>query len=183
MGRNRPKFETFKNGSEFGFYTILVDHFKNVLKLDDTQIKKFIRCNYNKNPQSFDPYELMSEESKLNYHEWKKTRSTKSTYFSEVLNGIRFIENFCLKNDINFETYRYKYAMKHVREKRFDWAIAVHCKFIEISKLKRVEKMIFKNYLDQYNIISHRLNNRELVDLIDNRLSEMNELLSEISSK
>lgn len=183
MGRNKPKFDTFKAGPESGYFAMLADHFETVLKLDDDQIKNFVRANYNVNPQVFDPYELMSEESKLAYHEWKKTRSTKATYFAEVLNGIRFIENFCLKKSINFDTYRYKYSMKHVREKRFDWAIAVRCEFIEISKLKSVEKMLLKNYLDQYNIISRRLNNQELAELIDSRILEMKELLSEISSK
>jgi hypothetical protein len=183
MGRNRPKFETFQASGEAGYFHMLADHFKNVMKLEDHDIKNYIRANNNVNPQAFDPYILMSEECKNVYHEWKKTRSTKANYFSEVLAGISFIENFCIKNSIDFDTYRYKYSMKHVREKRFDWAIAVRCDFIDISRLKRVEKMLLKNYIDQYNIILRRLNNQDLANLIDERILEMKELLQEISSQ
>lgn len=179
--RNRPKYDTFEKSSEFGFMNMLHDHLQNSMELDDKEIRNYIKSNFIEKGNTFDIYQLMSSESNEIYKQWKNKLSTKSKYFSEVLNGISFIENFCIKKSINFDQYCYKYAMKHVREKRFDWSISVYCNFIDIYKLKRVEKILLKNYIDQYNIISNRLNNLELRTLISERVEDMKNLLNHMS--
>lgn len=175
MGRNRPSYDSFQSSNEFGFYSLLSDHLSK--SFDDKEIGIFLKANHVPNPDAFDPYKLMADECMTAYYEWKKKSSDKNIFFSEVVNGIAFIENFCIKNNITFEQYGYKYAAKHIREKKFDWTLAVYFKFIDITKLSRVEKMLLKTFISQYNIIERRLNNPELSNILDKRATEMKELL------
>lgn len=176
-GWNKPLKETFENSKEKGFFELLEKYFTEQIKLKDKDIKNYIICIYNINPDAFDPYTLPLEESKTHYYEWKNKYSTKEKYKNEIINGIIFIENFCLKNKLKLNDYVYKYSKKHIREERFDWSIPVCCKFIDNSKLSRVEKMLLKKYINQYIIIEHRLNNnKDLVELITNRMSEVDKV-------
>lgn len=183
LGRNKPSLESFKNSSEYGYYSVLSDHLENAMHLNEKEMKCFLRSVYNDNPSAFDPYNLMTEESKEIYHKWKKTKSSKAVYFQEVINGLCFIENFCIKNNISFDQYKYKYSIRHIREKRFDWAIAVYCNFVDKQKLKTVEKMLLKNYLDQYSVIKRRLLNPELSSLIEDRVKEMKQMIENMLTR
>lgn len=172
-----PSYDTFKLSNESGYYNFLAEHLK-LIDIEDKDVRSYIKANWLKNPDTFDPFSLSSEEAKKIYFEWKLKSSDKNIYFNEVIKSFNFIENFCLKNKINFSQYKSKYGMKHVRESKIDFAIAVFHNFIDINNLNHVEKLVFKNYFRQYNNIKIRLTNSELKNLIETKTQEMNDLLS-----
>lgn len=176
-GWNTPLYSTFCESSESGYYNFLVEHFK-LINIENKDIRSFIRANWIKNPDTFNPFSLTTEEAKQIYYDWKKKSGDKNIYFNEIIDGFQFIENFCIKNKINFEEYKSKYGKKHVRENKIDLAIAVFHNFIDNNNLNHVEKMLFKNYFRQYNNIQRRLLNSELMNLIETKTQEMNDLLN-----
>jgi hypothetical protein len=158
---------------------MLSEYLTNKLKLSDKESKDFIRCNYAKDEDNFNPFSLINEDCLDIYNRWKVKATNKFLYYEDVLNGIRFIENFCIGRNISFDEYVQKFSAKHIRENKFDWAIAVYCNMVDVEGLKKVEKILLKKFLSQYNIIKQRLNNGELVNIINERILQMKHLLSQ----
>jgi ribosomal protein L22 len=110
--------------------------------------------------------------------EWKKTRSTKALYFDTVKKSFIFITNFCLKNNISLDKYKKDYAIRHIREKKVDEAVAVYLKFFEKSKLNKIQKILLQDYLSKYNNIVVRIRDPELDSILANSTQEMKNVLS-----
>lgn len=177
--RNRPSEESYNQSHVSSYYNMLSEYLTNKLKLSDKDSKDFIRCNYAKDEDNFNPFSLINEDCLDIYNRWKVRNNNKFLYFEDVLNGIRFIENFCIGRNISFDEYVQKFSAKHIRENKFDWAIAVYCNMVDVKGLKKVEKILLKKFLSQYNIIKQRLNNGELVKLMNERILQMKHLLSQ----
>jgi hypothetical protein len=158
---------------------MLSEYLTNKIKLSDKESKDFIRCNYVQDEDNFNPFSLINEECLDIYNRWKVKKSNKNLYYDDVLSGIRFIENFCIGRKISFNEYVNKFSAKHIRENKFDWTIAVHCNMVNVERLKKVEKILLKKFLSQYNIIKQRLNNGELVNIMNERILQMKQILSE----
>jgi hypothetical protein len=179
MNRSIPELDTYLNSKEKPYYEMLRDYFIGIRKLDLDEIKDYLRVIYNDDMVAFDPYKWMEEENWNRYIEWRKTSSTKSLYQNQIRNSFLFIENFCINKSINLSKYKLSHAAKHIREKKIDWAVAVHLQLINIKKLSKVEKILLKNYISQYNILQSRLYNQELSELMTNLTEGMIKLLKE----
>ena len=179
MGWSRPAPETYAVSQERPYYDMLKDYLIQEKKLNVNDIKWFLKSNFHHDQDAFDPYKLTSEEAWDVYIEWCKTKSTKNLYFNEVRKSFAFIENFCINKSIDLKKYKLSYAAKHIREQKIDGAVAVHLKLIDRKKLSKVDKLLLKNYLSQYNILESRLSNPELSKLLTDLTQDMTKLLQE----
>jgi hypothetical protein len=183
QGWSTPSLEVYLNGKESPYYEMLVKFFINEKNLSVQHINDYLRAVYNNLQVEFDPYKLMNEEYWEIYETWLKTKSTKELYFQEIRKSFNFIENFCIGKSINLEQYKKAYAYKHIREKKIDYAVAVHLSLIDKDNLKKVERFMLKNFLSQYNIIVRRLSNTELNMLLTELTNGMNKLLNTYQQK
>jgi hypothetical protein len=145
-------------------------------------MKDFIKVNFNLDTNNFDPFKLMEEEAWKRYQEWIATSSTKSLYFEQVRKSFMFIENFCTNKNINLDTYKQQYAQKHVRENRIDHVVAIYLNLVDIKKLKKVEKILLQNFVNQYNITKTRISNPELNVLLETLTMDMVKIIKEYNS-
>ncbi len=157
---------------------MLVLYFVRDRGLDKKAIANFMAANYS-NDENFDIHDATSDVAWQVYTNWIKTKSTEALYYEEVKKSFMFIENMCINKNISLEEYKKAYAISHIREKKIDWAVAVHLKLIDKSKLKTVEKLLLKSFLTQYNIIINRLYNPKLSQLMSDLEDGMKRLLSE----
>jgi NTP pyrophosphatase (non-canonical NTP hydrolase) len=172
--------QKFDELTEKNFYYLLLDYFVKKREMTDKDIKLYIISNHEKNPDSFSPFSLMNEECYELFKEFKNKRAlTEQEYYDSVIKDIIFIENYCLKNNIKtFEDYIKKYAPKHIREKKFDWIIAVYYNMIDINKLNTIDRIMFKPYIMQYKKIERRIKeNPKLVTVIEKRVEQLKGLL------
>lgn len=158
---------------------MLRDYLIKDKQLNIPDIKKFINAVYCNNPAAFDPYKLTDLDIWETYIEWCKYKSTKALYFNEIKKSFVFIENFCINRSIDLRTYKANFARKHIREKKVDYAVAVHLQFVDIKKLHKVDKLLLKNFISQYNIVESRLSNPELNQLLISLTSDLTKLLQE----
>lgn len=181
MGWKKPSLDAYLESKEKAFYESLHNYLIKKLNLTVDDVYNFLRINFNSNPNSFSAYSLIEEQAYEKYIEWKKKLSSKSLYFNEVKKSFTFIVNFCISNNITFENYKNKYSIKHIREEKIDYSVAVFLNLIDRRKLKKVEKIILKKYLTQYNIIYQRIFNPELNQILNDSFLEMTNLLKELN--
>ncbi len=179
MKRSVPILDTYLESSEKPYYELLRDYLIKNKQLNIKDIKKFLNANYCNNPALFNPYKLIEQESWDVYIDWCKYKSTKSLYFNEIKNSFSFIENFCINKNIDFRTYKANFSRKHIREKKIDYAVAIHLQLVDMKKLQKVDKLLLKNFISQYNIVESRLSNQELKQLLISLTDGMTKLLQE----
>lgn len=177
LKRNVPALASYIDSSEYGYFEMLSQWFveKGFMEQDT---KNYINVIYNNSPETFDPYSIMDDKWEEVVTEWKKTRSTKALYFDTVKKSFIFITNFCLKNNISLDKYKKDYAIRHIREKKVDEAVAVYLKFFEKSKLNKIQKILLQDYLSKYNNIVVRIRDPELNTILANSAQEMKNVLS-----
>lgn len=180
-GWTSPEFETYLNSQSKGHYEKLSEYFIKTLRLDIKDIKQFIQLYYNKNPNTFNPHELFDECHVENYEKWKSTSSTKEQYYESIRKSFIFIENFCINNNTIFENYKKKYALKHVRENKIEYAVSIYLNLIDIKNLKSVEKIVLKKYLSQYNITMKRMSSSEMKEIMQLSYENLKNTLTEFS--
>jgi hypothetical protein len=178
-GWNSVTPETYSNSECREYYNMLADYLNDDKRLSDENICNFIKANYNKNPSAFDPYNLINSEAFDVYAEWHKSLSTTALYLDHVRKSFHFIENFCINKSIDLDQYKKTYSARHVRENKIDYAVAVHLKFIDPKQLSKVEKILLKNFIKQYNIILIRLSNPELAHTLNVLTDGMKRVLQE----
>lgn len=179
MGRTRVKLESFLGNSDKPFYEMMAD----LMKKDSftaKEIQDYISVNYNKNPKAFQPYELLSEEYKKTYEKWKSEQSTVGKYLQFVKKSFDIIENICLKENLTLEQYKKKYALNHIKDGIIDGSVAVYLKLVDRNKLTRINKILLKKFLADYNVIQHRIKQPELKTLLKDRTEEMLSLITEM---
>lgn len=176
-GWSKPSLETYLQSKEKPYFELLNDYFIKRKNFNVKDIRDYIKAFYHLNQSSFDVYKLMNEEANDAYIDWCKFKSTKRLYFEEVKKSFAFIENFCINKGISLSKYKLSYAAKHIREQKIDGAVAVHLQLINKNKLNKVEKLLLKNFLKQYNIIVVRLSNPELIVLLEQLTNDMTKLL------
>jgi hypothetical protein len=177
MHRSKVKAESFEKSSDRSFYQMLADAMMRDLKLTKKEVYDYIKVNYCRNPNTFQPYELLTETCQEYYRKWLKEQSTVPLYLNFVNKSFTFIENFCLKNNIDFDEYKYKYSQKHLREEKIDGAVAVYLSFVDRRKLRKIDKLLLKKFLNEYNIIEQRIRKPELKTLLERRSKEMFSLI------
>lgn len=180
-GWKKPELDTYLKSSEYTYFEALSRFFSNK-KLDDDAIKKIIEINYKKNLNTFNYYDLMDESTYNDYLKWMQTLSSKNLYYETVKNSFDFIINFCIKNKLDFDTYKNKYGIKHVREKKIDYAVAYYLNLVDIDKLKISEKIILKKYISQIKVIKMRIVNDELKIILESKKNEMEEMFKYIKN-
>lgn len=179
--RNIPQVESYVNLQEYGYYELLHQWFvERGFQLKE--MKEYITVIYNHSPESFDPYTIMEDKWEEVFSEWKKTRSTKALYFDTVKKSFIFITNFCIKNSITLDKYKKDYAIRHIREKKVDEAVAVYLKFFEKNKLNKVQKILLQDYLSKYNNIVVRIRDPELDNILASSSQEMKKVLEVCAS-
>jgi hypothetical protein len=177
-GWSSVREDVFENGEYSSLMAVACDILTNKYVLDDNEIKNYIRAVYNNDPVNFDIYTIEREENLNIYKEWKKKSGTKLLYLQQVIDGIAFIENFCIQNNLDLKQYRDKYCMKHVREEKYDYSIPIYMKLIDIAKLNTVEKMLLKKFIKKYDIIINRIDsNKELSEVLSQRTKMLIEVL------
>ena len=178
MGRGKFKLDSYLNSKQKNFYEMLAKEFvKNGMDLD--AVRNYIQATYNADPVNFSPFELLSDDAKERYERWKRECSTKAVYLEHVREGFNFIENYCIRNKITFKHYCSNFLKKHLREGKVDSAIVVYMKLIDRSKLGKLDKILLKKFLKEYNIVEFRIANPELNKLLSERSKEMVGLISQ----
>lgn len=180
MGWNAPSVKSYTDSKEFGFYELLAKNFIENKHLNVEDIYNLIKVKYNKDPHTFNPYELLEDEVYEEFKKWRDTLSTKQLYFQAVTKSFKFIENYCINKNVSFEKYILTCAKKHIREEKIDYAVVSYLKLVDKSKLNKIEKIVLKKYLSQYNIIKYRLCNPELSTLLSHLYQEMKTLLQQM---
>lgn len=174
--RKAITYQQYIDGNEYGYFDGLSNYLIRQRKLDVHEIKDFIKCNYLE--ENGNLYSLLSSTCWDRYIEWKKTESSIKIYYDTVWKSFKFIENFCIGKHINLDKYKSRWAAKHIREKKIDWAVAVYLKLIDIKNVKITEKILLKNFLTQYNILMHRISDQKLHTYLNNLENEMRGILS-----
>lgn len=178
MGRGKQKLETYLESKHKNFYEMLAKEFVKD-GMDIKAVRSYIQASYNADPVNFSPFELLSDEAKERYEKWKKECSSKAIYLEHVREGFNFIENYCIRNKITFNQYCSQFLKKHLREGKVDSAIVVYMNLIDKSKLGKLDKILLKKFLKEYNIVEVRINNPELNKLLSERSKEMIGLISQ----
>lgn len=179
IGWKIPTLETYLKSKEKAFFEILHNYYINIRHFSDKDIKNHILVNYNNDKNTFDYYKLIDTEAFDRYLQWKNTKSTVALYYEQIKKSFNYIENFCINNNVSFENYIKKYAIKHTREKKLEYTVVSYCKLISKDKLNRVQKIFLKQYLSEYNSIEQRLCNPELIKYLSRLFQEMKTLLIE----
>jgi len=141
--------------------------------LTEKDVDGYICCVYNNDVKGFDPFSLINEDNDKLYEEWEKNKSTVSLYLQHVKEGFDFIENYCIKNNLSFEDYCEQYIKSHVRENKVDEAIVVYMKLIDRRKLKRVEKILLRSFINNYDNVKLRILDKNLNALLKERSESM----------
>lgn len=182
MKRRVITFDQYKVSTKNGFYEKLARYFtKAGMNFDD--VSCYIRRAFHNDPANFQPYDLMSEDAQEIFKKWKQTESSKAVYFQYVNEGFDFIENFCIKNKLTLEQYTNEFLKKHIRQGNVDYSIPIYMKLIDRRKLKKIDKLLLKKFLNQYNIVQIRINNNpEFEILLHERSLEMRRLIDTLVS-
>ena len=180
IGWTKPNIETYLESKEKEFFEMICDYFIQDKHLKTEDIHNFLKANYHNNPTLFDPYKLLSHEAWEVYIDWKTNKSTPELFFQQVRKSFDFITNFCINKNISFDEYVRTFGVKHVREKKVDWTVAVHLQLVDRQKINKVEKLLLKNFLKEYSIIESRLYNQELKQLLAVLTHDMKRLLEEM---
>jgi len=173
LGRSKVSFKSFENSNDRNYYEYLADHFSIHEGFDKKQIRNYIKSVFRNDPKNFTPFDLLSEESKEIFNKWKKEQSSVGVYLNYINESFDFIENFCINNNITFNEYCLRYAKRHLREEKFDYTIAIYMKMIDRRKLKKVEKILLKKFLNEYNIVKIRTRNPKVRVILEKRSEEM----------
>lgn len=176
-GWNSPSIDTYNESKERGYYEMLYNWFIKTLNFSEIEIRNYISVVFNYDKTNFDPYRLMDEKWMDEYIIWKKTKSSKYIYYETIKQSFIFITNFCIKKGISLDKYKSDYALRHVRDKKIDESVAVYLKFFEIKKLNKIQKILLKNFLSQYNIIVVRIKDPELNQLLADLTLEMKKVI------
>lgn len=185
VGWNQPSLDTYLASSEKPYYEMLSNYILQRRNLTTEQTYEFIRAVFNADKATFDPFKLVTDEAWNAYMEWRKTLSTKGLYFEQIRKSFTLIENCCINNCIDLEQYKKEFALRHIRENKIDAAVAVHLQLVDIKKLTKVQKILLKSFLKEYNIIKIRLDTPELQQLLNELTMGMKNLLHqyEVQSK
>lgn len=177
LKRNIPSIETYSESKERGYYELLHEWSSKDKQLSSEDLRNYILVIYNENQTTFDPYTIMDSQWEETYIIWKKTKSTQSRYFDTVRRSFDYITNFCISENISYDKYKRDWAAKHIRTNDIDGAVAVYLKLIDKRKLNRIQKLLLKVFLSQYNILVVRIQNPDLKLLLADLEQEMKRIL------
>lgn len=169
--------DQYLNCSEYGFYEMLSSWSVGTKNYSTTELRDYISVVYNYDTELFNPYSLMDQKWEEIYTEWRKTNSTKELYFDVVRRSFDFITNFCIKNNISFDKYKQDWAIRHIRDKKIDGAVAVYLKLVDKKSLSKVQRILLKKFLTEYNIIVVRITNQELNNILASSTQDMKRIL------
>lgn len=182
MKRRKVSLDKYVESNQKNFYETLARFFvKSGMNLKD--VSCYVRRSYYNDPTNFQPFDLMDENAQKTYKKWKQTESSKALYFQHVNEGFDFIENFCIKNNLTLDQYKNKFLKKHIRQEKIDYSIPVYMKMIDRRKLNRIDKLLLKKFLEEYNIVQIRIENPEFETLLHKRSLEMRRLIGGVSIK
>lgn len=180
--RSCPSLDGYMNSKEFGYFELLSNWFVKEKHFPSSTVYDYINVVYNVDQENFDPYTLMEDKWDSIYVDWKKNRSTKALYLDTVKKSFIFITNFCIQKQISLDKYKKDYAIKHIREKLVDEAVAVYLALFDKKNLNKVQKILLQDILTKYNIIVVRIRDPELNSLLASSNQEMIKVLEVCSN-
>lgn len=177
MGRRKISIESHMQSDQVNYFESLADFFVDK-GLSKNEIRKYIISNYRDDHVNFTPFNLMSDDAQQVYKKWKKNNFSKADYYQFINESFNFIENFCINKNITFKKYCRKYLKNHIREEKIDYSIPIYLNLIDIKKLNKLEKILLKKFIKEYNAIEFRIQNKIIKNILKTRSKEMLQMIS-----